>query len=145
MYTFRIHGARGSMPACGEAYIRYGGDTTCCSLETDEGVLVIDAGTGIVRLGEELARRPKPPPVTVLFTHLHMDHVMGLPFFLPFYDEEASIALVGSGGPEGKWRETLTTLVGEPYCPIDLRNPPASVVFSELPAPPAEMETCEYS
>ena len=83
-------GVRGSIPAPGPSTVRYGGNTTCVSVEAEGELLVLDAGTGLRLLGEALARRTAPPEcVTLLFTHLHSDHVQGFPFFAPLYHAPA--------------------------------------------------------
>ena len=52
----RIWGSRGSIPVCGKEYLKYGGDTTCLEIRTKSGdIIVVDAGTGIRRLGNQLA------------------------------------------------------------------------------------------
>ena len=62
MERFLIHGARGSYPVHGDAYRRYGGSTSCFSLETDQGLLIVDAGTGVTALGQALYERDELPP-----------------------------------------------------------------------------------
>ena len=76
-------GVRGSVPSPGRLTCRYGGNTSCVSVEAGDRVLVLDAGTGIVPLGETLAASGKE--VFILLSHLHADHLMGFPFFAPLY------------------------------------------------------------
>ena len=78
-----IHGARGSWPVSGRAYQHHGGHTSCVSLETSEGLLIIDAGSGLAQLGKLLERRTTLPPMTLLLTHVHLDDIIGLPAFRP--------------------------------------------------------------
>ena len=84
----RIHlcGVRGSTPAPGAEFVRYGGHTSCVAIAPDDGApdvgaprLILDAGTGLRRVTGLL--RGKPFGGTILLTHLHWDHVLGLPFF----------------------------------------------------------------
>lgn len=74
-------GVRGSTPAPGPAYVRYGGHTSCLALAHDDGVpgLVLDGGTGLANLDVVLAEAPFDG--TILLGHLHWDHTHGLPFF----------------------------------------------------------------
>ncbi|HZQ10737.1 MAG TPA: MBL fold metallo-hydrolase, partial [Anaerolineae bacterium] len=75
-------GTRGSLATPGPETERYGGNTSCVQIVGNDGnVLVLDAGTGIRRLGAALP--PKLKRVDVLLTHLHMDHLQGLGFFAP--------------------------------------------------------------
>ena len=78
-------GSRGSIPVSGKEYLKYGGDTTCLEIRTKSGdIIVVDAGTGIRRLGNKLADE-KCSKVHFIFTHAHWDHLMGFPFFKPLY------------------------------------------------------------
>ena len=81
--TVTVWGARGSIPAPEGANSRYGGNTTCISVESDDAVLVLDAGTGIRPLGQALF--PSEKEIYLLLTHVHSDHVQGFPFFGPLY------------------------------------------------------------
>ena len=132
-YRFSIHGARGTRPAIGKHYLRYGGDTTCFSLESDEGLLVIDAGTGLVRLGQELQKRDELPPISIFFSHFHSDHVMGLSHFAPLYNERTDLSLVARGSNGTDWRKALNAYAGVPFWPVSLHDAPARTSFAELP------------
>lgn len=81
-------GSRGSIPVSGKDYLKYGGDTTCLEIRTQSGdIIIVDAGTGIRRLGRRLVDEGRFD-YHVIFTHAHWDHVMGFPFFKPiFYDQ----------------------------------------------------------
>ncbi len=107
MHRFIIRGTRGTIPACGQEFTKYGGNTTCFSLETDEGMVVFDAGTGIMAVGADLASRPTMPPVTILFTHFHLDHVIGLPCFSAIYDRNAQVTFMADGNRDDDWRAAL--------------------------------------
>ena len=131
--TFTIHGARGTTAVSGRAFNRYGGATTCFSLATRQGILIIDAGTGIIALGDQLIRRPKLPPITILFTHFHLDHVSGLPLFKPLYRRDASITLMADPHREENWSAALQTLIAPPFWPLALRRFGAAIRFQPLP------------
>lgn len=134
MATLTIHGARGSYPVDGAAYGRYGGSTSCFSLETSQGLLVVDAGTGIAALGEALTRRPALPPITILLTHLHLDHIVGVPSFKPLLKKGATVTFMADPGTGGDWRRVLTTIAGKPLWPVDLLEFGAAIQFEDLPA-----------
>lgn len=85
-------GVRGGIPVSGNEYCEYGGDTPCVQIELDSQTLIIDSGTGIRKLGEELLLKKKKE-VNLLYTHFHWDHIIGLPFFAPLYAEDFKIKL----------------------------------------------------
>jgi len=93
-------GSRGSIPTPGPATARYGGNTSCVSVETgnDGHLVILDAGTGIRLLGAELVRRAEAGAVTVdlLLSHTHWDHIQGLPFFAPFFGKGNSVRIWGA-------------------------------------------------
>ena len=134
--TFTIHGARGSYPVAGARYDRYGGSTSSFSLETPEGLLIIDAGTGIASLGEQLQQRVTTPPITILLTHVHLDHLIGIPSLKPLFRREARITFMGDATCSPGWPQSLKTVIGRPLWPLDLTEFGATVVFEELPPGP---------
>ena len=78
-------GSRGSIPVSGKEYVKYGGDTTCIEIRTDSGdIIIVDAGTGIRRLGNALIEQ-KLNSFNFLFTHSHWDHIIGFPAFKPLF------------------------------------------------------------
>ena len=83
-------GSRGSIPVSGEKYIKYGGDTTCLEIRTkNDDIIIVDAGTGIRRLGNKLIDYK----YNLIFTHSHWDHLMGFPFFKPLYEKQAEFMM----------------------------------------------------
>jgi phosphoribosyl 1,2-cyclic phosphodiesterase len=89
-------GVRGSYPVPGAATVRYGGQTSCVEARTASGqTLIVDAGTGLRALGNKLAGEAGPPPRAyhVLLSHVHWDHIQGLPFFSPAYMPGTTISV----------------------------------------------------
>jgi len=81
----RFWGVRGSIPSPGPQTVRYGGNTTCIEVRSDDDSLIIlDAGTGIFPLAQQLLAR-LPIEANIFMTHSHWDHIQGLPFFTPVY------------------------------------------------------------
>ena len=82
----RFHGVRGSIAAPGPSTVRYGGNTVCVEARLVDGsVLILDGGTGMRELGKALMQEEHDAPLHLLLTHLHWDHIMGIPFFAPLY------------------------------------------------------------
>jgi len=89
----KIWGSRGSIPVSGKEYLKYGGDTTCVEIRAKSGdIIIVDAGTGIRRLGNQLAEE-KHHNFNFIFTHAHWDHLMGFPFFKPLYFKRYTLRL----------------------------------------------------
>ena len=121
----RCYGARGSIPVSGDQYRKYGGDTTCLEIRTkDDDIIIIDAGSGIRRLGNRLLAEERFE-VHLLFTHSHWDHILGFPFFRPIYDERARIHLTGCPLTQGDIKKLIAKSMSAPYFPFlfdDLRS-----------------------
>lgn len=95
----RFWGTRGSCPSPGPSTVRYGGNTTCVEVRTDDDqLLILDAGTGIRELGRELAARANGGTIRgdVFFSHAHWDHIQGLPFFTPAFQAGNHFRLFGA-------------------------------------------------
>jgi phosphoribosyl 1,2-cyclic phosphodiesterase len=92
-------GTRGSIASPGPETVKYGGNTTCISVETDAGeTIIIDGGTGIRKLGLKLMAS-LPVRCNVLITHTHWDHIQGLPFFIPLFVPGNSLTFHGAFDP----------------------------------------------
>jgi phosphoribosyl 1,2-cyclic phosphodiesterase len=92
----RFWGTRGSIPVPGKDTITYGGNTTCVELILESGRrIIIDSGTGIRALGENLAAEEKAVNIHLLITHIHWDHVAGFPFFAPIHNPATRISVDG--------------------------------------------------
>ncbi|MDI6797310.1 MAG: MBL fold metallo-hydrolase [Desulfatibacillaceae bacterium] len=94
----KYYGVRGSIPTPGPQTIRYGGNTPCVALWCDDSLLILDAGTGLRVLGEELMADTfgkGQGSATILISHTHWDHIQGFPFFRPAYIKGNSFGLCG--------------------------------------------------
>jgi phosphoribosyl 1,2-cyclic phosphodiesterase len=116
MIQVTFWGVRGSMPVTGKPFLRYGGNTTCIQIEFDDHTtVVIDAGTGIVNMGERHHLMDRP--YYILFTHFHWDHIQGLPFFKPLFDLNQDIHLIADQ-PEG-WETQVMSQMNPAHYPIN--------------------------
>ena len=88
MFSVRIWGDRGSMPTPGPDTVLFGGNTSCLEVRCGERIIIVDAGSGIRKLGDKLMREdlPKGPiSADILITHTHWDHIIGFPMFTPIF------------------------------------------------------------
>ncbi|WP_230550335.1 MBL fold metallo-hydrolase [Reyranella aquatilis] len=130
----RFWGVRGSISCPGAEYARYGGNTSCLEITAGGRRMIFDAGTGIRTLGVELARQA-PLDIDIYFTHTHLDHISGLTFFAPLFDQRSSVRM-WAGHLEAPY--TLKKVVGHlmqaPLYPVSLDIFQARVEFSEFRA-----------
>jgi phosphoribosyl 1,2-cyclic phosphodiesterase len=110
-------GTRGTIPTPGSHTVRYGGDTACVSLEDGPGLLILDAGTGIRRLGEALLARGHRAPIDLLLSHTHWDHIQGLPYFAPAHDPRLRVRIYGPRPEVLELREVLLRQMSPPNAP----------------------------
>ena len=95
----KFWGVRGSIPSPGASTVKYGGNTTCIEIRTDNNELIIlDAGTGVYPLSQMLLKE-MPLAAHFLITHTHWDHIQGLPFFIPIFIPGNSLRLHGAFDP----------------------------------------------
>jgi len=102
----KFWGVRGSYPTPGPGTIKYGGNTACVEIRLGERTIVLDAGTGIIPLGRELAHR-RTTEIVLLLSHLHHDHTQGLPFFIPAYLPNVKLHIFGPDGATESLRKVL--------------------------------------
>jgi phosphoribosyl 1,2-cyclic phosphodiesterase len=118
----RVHlcGVRGSIPAPGPDFVRYGGHTSCVALAHDDSppTLILDAGTGLQTASAILGG--KPFDGTILLTHLHWDHVIGLPFFGASDRPDARVdVLLPEQASGASAASVLAGMMSPPYFPVE--------------------------
>ena len=107
MEDFRIkfRGVRGSYPVPREDFLKYGGNTSCIEVNVGGHLIILDAGTGLISLGNELMQKyiesgttlsdRTPIRCSILLSHIHLDHIQGFPFFRPSHLASTRMALLG--------------------------------------------------
>ena len=118
----RFWGVRGSYPTPGEGTVKYGGNTASVEIRAGERTIILDAGTGIIPLGRELARAKRANEVVLLFSHLHHDHTQGFPFFIPAYMPNAKLHIFGPDGTHESLKNVLEHNQSSETFPISLRE-----------------------
>ncbi|MDD5454232.1 MAG: MBL fold metallo-hydrolase [Candidatus Ratteibacteria bacterium] len=124
-------GARGSIPVSGKEYIKYGGSTTCLEIRTkNDEVIIIDAGSGIRKLGHELLKGRKRD-YNMIFTHAHWDHLLGFPFFQPIYTKGTHIKIYGYPFAQKSVKELIKISMTPPYFPVNFEDIKADISYHE--------------
>jgi len=148
-FSVRFWGVRGSISAPGPGTARYGGNTSCVEMRCGEHVLIFDGGSGLRELGAALVAEEKPVNVDLFYSHTHLDHVIGLPFFAPCYSPKSQIRIwAGHLKPERDIEAVLEMMMSPPLFPIPLSIFTAKLSFldfsageSLVPHPGIEMRT----
>lgn len=125
----KLWGTRGSIAAAGPDTVRYGGDTSSVEVTTQLGAkLILDAGSGIRALGLDCHKNDR---IDILLSHLHMDHVQGLPFFNPLLDPDVEVHIWGPISTTRSLRERLSRYLSPPLFPVRVRDLP-NVLFHDV-------------
>ena len=128
----KFYGVRGSIASPGKDTFRYGGNTSCVSVVSENGTLfVFDAGTGIRKLGEELVSQSISKEINLLFSHYHWDHIQGFPFFLPAYKKNQVINLLTAHLKDVNAHSVLTQMTN-PHFPVPSDKLEAKVVLLKI-------------
>ncbi|MDX5593574.1 MBL fold metallo-hydrolase [Pseudovibrio sp. SPO723] len=121
-FSLKIWGVRGSTPTPGTGTLRYGGETTCFEIRAGDDLIVVDCGSGARNLGYELVKGPGRP-VDLFFSHTHLDHICGLPFFKPAYDPRFHIKVwAGCFNPHRELKDVICRVMSPPVFPITASN-----------------------
>ena len=137
----KIWGSRGSLPSFSP---KYGGNTPCVSVTSADQSIIIDGGSGIRQLGNELLKGPcgkGEGVVHILFTHFHWDHLIGLPFFAPLFIPGNTIHIYAV---QPELKEVFATVFRKPYFPVPLEKLGAKIEYHRL-APRGTFELLGFS
>src|SRR5881296_2094031 len=130
----KFWGVRGSIPIPGKSTVRYGGNTSCVEVRADGEIIVLDAGSGIRLLGLALDNEfgSRSMKLTLLISHTHWDHIQGLPFFTPAYNQKNLIRVLGYEGARAGLAKILASQMETPFFPVCLRELPSHLAIEEL-------------
>lgn len=128
-------GVRGTFPVSSKDKSKYGGHTICASIHTpEEEIVIIDAGTGIKKLGDKIIKDKGDEELNlyVFLTHFHLDHIMGLPFFAPLYSSRAVVTFYAPSSPQ-ETEGYLNKIMAGRLFPVEFMETRSKKVFKRAP------------
>ena len=130
----KFWGVRGSIPTPWKEALDVGGNTSCVQVisEYSEGIIVLDAGTGLRLLGDYLMQQGSVPDCHILVTHAHWDHIQGFPFFVPAYVPGNTVTVYGATHAQKPVQGIFSGQMSQPYFPVGLSEMRANLNFVEL-------------
>jgi len=132
----RFWGVRGSTPTPQKENMGYGGNTSCIEIRTDsDEILIFDGGTGIRLLGKQLEEEFGDQPIRghIFFSHFHLDHIQGVPFFRPLYNAKNHFTFYFAGRRDANLvMDALAGMMANPYFPVDMSKLPCSREYVDL-------------
>lgn len=131
----RFWGVRGSIPCPGPDTVRYGGNTPCLEVRCGNRVFIFDAGTGIRALGNALISAKMAAESDIFFSHFHLDHVIGLPFYAPLFSAGNHVHLwAGHLEQQPGVEEAVRKVMSFPLFPIEVETFRANLHFHDFAA-----------
>lgn len=134
--TIRFWGVRGSIPCPGPDTVRYGGNTSCVEIRCGRRLLIFDGGSGLRPLGAALVSGGRPVDLDLFYSHTHLDHIVGLPFFAPAYSAGNRVRFwAGHLKPAGSdIRTVLKQMMSAPLFPVPIDILAARLDFRDFSA-----------
>jgi phosphoribosyl 1,2-cyclic phosphodiesterase len=134
-FLVRFWGVRGSIACPGPKTVRYGGNTSCVEIRCGGKLFVFDGGSGLRLLGEALIKAGHPRDFDLFYTHTHIDHCHGLPFFAPCYDARNQIRVwAGHLKPDAGIQAVLGKMMSPPLFPVPMDIFNAKLEFNDFSA-----------
>jgi phosphoribosyl 1,2-cyclic phosphodiesterase len=131
-FSIKFWGVRGSIACSGPKTVRYGGNTSCLEVRCGDRIIILDAGSGIRYLGNELITKG-PLDVDIFLTHTHFDHICGMPFFTPFFVPQSKFRIsAGHLLPEHNVEFVLSEMMMAPLFPVPMAIFNADIAFQDF-------------
>ena len=137
-FIVKFRGVRGSHPTPDFNFLEYGGNTACVEVNVNGHLIILDAGTGIIKTGNELMKEyaaqfhKEPICASILLSHVHNDHIQGLPFFKPLHINTSKINIVGFSEYEEGLDGVISNLVFDKSFPLGLNDLNAKLSFYDI-------------
>jgi phosphoribosyl 1,2-cyclic phosphodiesterase len=146
--SVRFWGVRGTAPSASIATARYGGNTPCVEVRCGEHLIIFDAGTGIRCLGRALMKSMSVIDADIFFSHCHIDHIYGLPYFEPAFARGNHLRLwAGNLQPVYRLEEVVRKLISPPLFPVEVQFLKANIEYrdfrsGEILRPRSDVKVC---
>lgn len=141
-FSIKFRGVRGSYPVANKDFLEYGGNTSCVEVNVGGHLIILDAGTGLIELGNELMTKyiesgntiteRTPVEATILISHIHQDHIIGIPFFKPMHLASTKLNIFGGVAQDEKLETELSKLLFTKTFPLDLGDIAAELKIRDL-------------
>lgn len=141
-FKVKFRGVRGSYPIAHKDYLKYGGNTSCVEVNVGGHLIIIDAGTGLIELGNELLKNHissgtnlydrKPIEATLLLSHIHQDHIQGFTFFRPSHIPTTKLNVFGAADYNESLADELAQLLFTKSFPLDLGDIAANLSIFDV-------------
>lgn len=137
-FIVKFRGVRGSHPTPDFQFLEYGGNTACIEVNVNGHLIILDAGTGIIKCGSDLIKdyvsqfHKEPISATILLSHVHNDHIQGLPFFKPIHINTSNINVVGFSDYEDGLDSVISQLVFDKSFPLNVNDLNAKISFYDI-------------
>jgi ribonuclease Z len=130
----KFWGVRGSTPTPQPENLRYGGNTPCVEVRVNGSQYIFDCGTGLRQLGKQMLAEAQGKPITsnIFLTHFHWDHIQGLPFFWPLYENKAHRFTLHSSTRTPNFQIALERQMADPYFPVRMDQIKAQMAFFDI-------------
>jgi phosphoribosyl 1,2-cyclic phosphodiesterase len=145
----RFWGVRGSTPTPQSENLRYGGNTSCVEVRVNGHIYVFDCGTGFRNLGKQLSqehagdgRNGHPINAHIFLSHFHWDHIQGIPFFSPLYNDRESSFVFHSSSRTRGLQQALEEQMADPYFPVNMSDMAAHRQFCTIDEGRTQLEGC---
>jgi phosphoribosyl 1,2-cyclic phosphodiesterase len=137
----KFWGVRGSVPTPQPENLRYGGNTSCVEVRVGDSLFIFDCGTGFRLLGHQLRSEFKDCGIFahVFVSHFHWDHIQGIPFFRPLYDNGENRFMFHSSSRTRSLKRVMDEQMASPYFPVDVSEMKAHQDFYELEPGPLQL------
>ena len=140
----KFWGVRGSTPTPQMENMQYGGNTSCVEVQVNDHIYIFDCGTGFRNLGKQMMLDHGTDPIFahVFLSHFHWDHIQGIPFFQPLYENSDNYFFFHSSSRTRGLQRAIEEQMADPYFPVDMTEMAAHCNFYDMEEERVEFDDC---